>query len=309
MMKKWAGVFRKEKGVQIDYTASGSSNGIRQMIDKKNDFGGTDAPMSKDQIEEASKKGGAVLHVPLVMGGVIPCYNLPDIKEPLKFSGPVLADIFRRSIKKWNEGPLKELNPDVQLPDLDIVVVHRSDGSGTTYIWSHYLSKVSPQWAKTMGYDTNLKWPGDTIGEPQNPGVASRVANTPGAIGYVELIYAMRGDVKLQYGAVRNQKKEFVLASLETVSKAAEGDASENPVELLDHLTDSPAKGAYPICGATWAVLYEHQPEGKAGPLKEFLRWCVHEGQNYTAELQYARLPEGLVQRVDKMLERITASK
>jgi phosphate transport system substrate-binding protein len=308
MMKLWAGKYRKEKDIQLDYTSSGSGNGIRQMTDKKTDFGGTDAPMNMEQLEAARKVGGEVLHIPLVMGGVVPAYNLPDVTEPLKFTGPVLADIFLGNIKKWNEEPIKKLNPMVELPDTDIAVVHRSDGSGTTYIWSYYLSKVSPEWKEKVKYGTDLKWPVG-VGVPKNDGVAGQIANTAGAIGYVELIYALRGEKKLQYGSVRNPQKEFIRATLDSVTKAAEGKLSDNPVDLLDHLTDSPAKGAYPICGATWAVLYEKQPEGKAKLLKDLLHWFVHDGQNYTQELQYARLPEGLVGQVDKMLSRIQSAK
>jgi phosphate transport system substrate-binding protein len=307
IMKVWAGKYLKETGTQVDYTSSGSGNGIRQMMDKKNDFGGTDAPMNTEQLEAAGKIGGDVLHIPLVMGAVVPAYNLPDLKAPLKFTGPVLADIFLGNIKKWNDGAIKKLNPMAELPDMDIAVVHRSDGSGTTYIWSYYLSKVSPEWKTKVNFGTDLKWPVG-IGAQKNDGVAGQISRTPGAIGYVELIYALK-DSKLQYGSVRNHMKEDVRASLESVTKAAEGELSDNPVDLLNQLTDSPAKGAYPICGATWAVLYENQPEGKAKLLKEFLNWCIHEGQNSTQALQYARLPDGLVKRVEKMLNRIQAAK
>src|SRR5690242_20451844 len=156
-MTKWASAYNKEKGVQVDYTSSGSGNGIQQMIDKKNDFGCTDAPMSEDQLKKAAAEGGEVLHVPLVMGGVVPIYNLKDVKEPLRFTGPVLADIFLGKIKKWDDPKLKELNPKASLPSDDIAVVHRSDGSGTTYIWSDYLSKVSPEWKDIVGRGTDLK--------------------------------------------------------------------------------------------------------------------------------------------------------
>jgi len=310
MMKDWASKYRKEKDIQVDYTSTGSGNGIRTMTDQKKDFGGTDAPMNEEQLAASAKTGGEVLHIPLVMGGVVPAYNLPEVEAPLKFTGPVLADIFLGNIKKWNEGPIKKLNPMAELPDKEIAVVHRSDGSGTTYIWSYYLSKVSPEWKEKVRYGTDLKWPVGT-GVPKNDGVAGQVASTPGAIGYIELIYALRGEKKLQYGYVRNTKKEDVRASLETVTKAVSGKVSDklSPQELLDHLTDSPEEGEYPICGATWAVLYEKQPEGKAKLLKDFLRWCVHEGQNYTQELSYARLPSTLVAQVDRMLDRIQAAK
>lgn len=299
IMTKWAGVYTKDRGVRIDYTASGSGNGIQQMIDKKNDLGCTDAPMTDAQLEKAQKAGGEVLHIPLVMGGVVPAYNLADIKEPLRFNGPVLADIFLGKIKKWNDEALKKLNPGVTLPDKDIAVVHRSDGSGTTYIWSDYLSKVSATWKDQVGKGTDLKWPTGE-GFPKNDGVAGHVTRTPGAIGYVELIYALRNNI--QYGAVQNGAGNFVRASLASVTAAGEGALTKIPDDLRYSLTNAPGKDAYPICGTTWAVLYVKQPPGKGQGLAAFLRWATHEGQEYTAELQYASLPQGLVERIDQKL-------
>jgi phosphate transport system substrate-binding protein len=306
IMKKWASAYYKDKGIQIDYTSSGSGNGIQQMIQQKNDFGCTDAPMSKEQLAKARAAGGEVLHVPLVIGGVVPAYNLPGVKQPLRFTGPVLADIFLGKIKKWNEPPLKELNPMADLPDQEIAVVHRSDGSGTTYIWAYYLSKVSPAWKNKVGVGTDLSWPAG-IGVPKNDGVAGQIGRTPGALGYVELGYALTNDI--QYGAVKNPSKEYVRANLESVTKAGEGVKTESPDDLLDHLTGSPARGAYPICGATWAVLYVKQPPERARLLGDFLRWCTHDGQDYTRENQYARLPAELVRQADGLLDRLSARK
>jgi phosphate transport system substrate-binding protein len=301
MMTKWAGMYRDQKHVQIDYTSSGSGNGIQQMRDKKNDFGCTDAPMTDEQLTKAKEIGGEVIHVPLVMGGVVPIYNLSkeSVNKPLRFTGPVLADIYLGKIKKWNEKPLKDLNPGVMLPDQEIAVVHRSDGSGTTYIFSDYLCQVSPEWKEKVGKNTELKWPVG-IGAQKNDGVAGQVSRSDGAIGYVELNYAMNS--KLQYGSVKNKEGKFILASLESVTKAAEA-KKDFPEDLRFSLVDPPGEEAYPICGTTWAVLYVKQSPEKAKALREFLHWCTHEGQDATAELLYARLSPGLVRLVDQKLE------
>ena len=304
IMTKWAGAYNKEKGVQVDYTSSGSGNGIQQMIDKKNDFGCTDAPMNDEQLKKADDVGGEVLHVPLVMGAVVPIYNLKDVKEPVRFTGPVLADIFLGKIKKWDDPKLKDLNPKLALPGDEIAVVHRSDGSGTTYIWVDYLSKVSPEWKEKVGVGTDVKWP-TGVGAQKNDGVAGQVGRSPGALGYVELTFALNS--KLQYGAVQNKEGEFVLASLDSVTKAADGALKDIPADLRYSLTDAPGKEAYPICGTTWAVLYAKQPANKAKALADFLRWATHDGQQYTKDLQYARLPESLAKRVDEKIDQIKA--
>jgi phosphate transport system substrate-binding protein len=302
IMTKWAGAYASEKNVHVDYTASGSGNGIQQMIDKKNDFGCTDAPMNDAQLEKAKKAGGEVIHVPLVMGGVVPAYNLAEVKEPLRFTGAVLADIFLGKITKWNDPSLAKINPGVTLPAKEIAVVHRSDGSGTTYIWSDYLAKVSTEWKKKPGVGTDLQWPAGE-GFPKNDGVAGHVTRTPGAIGYVELIYALRNNI--QYGLVQNRSGEFIKASLESVTAAAEGAVSQIPDDLRYSLTDAPGKEAYPICGTTWAVLYAAQPRGKGTALAAFLEWATHDGQRYTSELQYASLPKALVDRVQQKIKLI----
>jgi phosphate transport system substrate-binding protein len=298
IMKKWAGLYFKAKQVQIDYSSTGSGNGIQQMIEKKNDFGCTDAPMNDEQLKKAKAEGGEVLHIPLVQGGVVPIYNLKGVAKPLRFTGPVLADIYLNKIKRWNDMRITSLNKGVDLPDQRIAVVHRSDGSGTTFIWSDYLSKVSDEWKEQVGSGTDLKWP-TGVGQPKNDGVAKHVKDTPGAIGYVELTYALNSN--LQFGSVKNRAGQFITASLESVTKAAEG--AKIPDDMRYSLTDSSAKGAYPICGTTWAVLYKDQPAEKAKLLRDFLHWCVHEGQEQCAGLYYSRLSEGLVKRIDTMLE------
>ncbi len=302
VMTRWAGVYYKDKGIRIDYTSSGSGNGIQQMLDHKNDFGCTDAPMNDDQLAKARGLGGEVIHVPLVMGGVVPAYNLKGSKEPLHFTGPVLADIFLGKIKKWNDPRIRDLNKSAELPDQEIGVVHRSDGSGTTYIFADYLSKVSPEWKNQVGVGTDLKWPAG-VGVPKNDGVAAQIARTPGGLGYVELTYALNSSIP--YGAVENREGEFVRADLQSVTRAAEGALKDIPEDLRYSLTNAPGKGGYPICGTTWAVLYTQQKPGKGKLLKDFLHWATHDGQGYPEELQYARLPAGLVQRIDQKLEKI----
>ena len=301
MMKKWAGEYAKAKGVEIDYTSSGSGNGVTQMIEKRNDFGCTDAPMNDEQLDKARKEGGDVAHVPLVMGGVVPIYNLPDVEKTLKFTGPVLADIFLGKIKKWNDQALAQINEGVALPDLAISVAHRSDASGTSYIFTDYLTKVSPEWKKQVGFSTEPKWPVGA-GAPKNPGVAQLVSSTKGALGYVELIYAEQNP-NLKFGAVQNKAGEFVLASLESVTAAAAG-LKDVPPDLRFSMTDADGKESYPISGTVWMVLYTKQT-GKASALKELIHWLTHKGQEHAKGLHYARLPQGMVEQVDKKLELI----
>ncbi len=306
VMTKWAGLYLKERGTRVDYTSSGSGNGVQQMIDRNNDFGCTDAPMTDEQLAKARAAGGEVVHVPLVMGGVVPAYNLPGVTEPLRFTGPVLADIFLGKITRWDDPRLTALNPGVSLPGREIAVVHRSDGSGTTFIWSDFLAKKSPEWKEKVGVGTDLRWPVG-VGAQKNDGVAGQVGRSPGAIGYVELSFALKSDI--QYGAVENRAGEFVRASLESVTKAAAGALTDIPDDLRYSLTDAPGAGAYPICGTTWAVCYVAQPPGKGKALADFLRWATHEGQAHVEELQYARLPGGLVKRAERQLEKLAAGR
>ena len=302
MMSKWTSVYDKEKGIKINYTSIGSGGGIRQMTDKTLDFGCTDAPMTDDQLKAASEKGGDVVHIPLVMGGVVPVYNLPGVEKPVKFTGLLLADIYLGKIKKWNDPALKAINPDVEFPDQDIVVVHRSDGSGTTYIFVEYLSKVSPEWKSKVGVNTSVDWPVG-VGQKGNEGVAGQVARTAGSIGYVELIYALQN--KIKFGSVQNSAGEFVSASLDSVSAAAKNALTNIPESLRYSLTDAPGKDSYPISGTDWAVVYKNLPAGVAEEVVGFFRWVLHEGQGYAGELHYAPLPEELVKLADKKLDEI----
>jgi phosphate ABC transporter phosphate-binding protein len=302
LLTKWAGDYYRSTGNQIDYTISGSGNGIRQMIDQKNDFGCTDAPMNDEQLARAKALGGEVLHIPLIMGGVVPAYNLKDMAEPLVFSGPVLADIFLGKITRWNDPQLKALNPKASLPDQEIAVVHRAEGSGTTYVWVEYLSKVSPEWKEKVGVGTDVKWP-TGIGAQMNDGVASQINRTTGAVGYIELTFALKS--KLPFGFVVNAAGKPIQASLASLTKAAEAAAAGVPDDLRYSLTNAPGDEAYPIVATVWAVAYAKQNPGKAKALKEFFRWMLHEGQESAAELSYARLSKNLIEKAEHRLEKL----
>jgi phosphate ABC transporter phosphate-binding protein len=306
MMDEWAKTYRNEKKVEVNYQSKGSSTGIEQMTNQEIDFGCSDAPMNPQQLKTAEGKGGKVVHIPLVMGAVVPVYNLPGVEKPLQFSGPVLADIFRRQITNWNDEALKKLNPGVMLPDKEIKVVHRSDGSGTNYIFTEFLSKVSPAWEKQIKYGTSVNWPEGTIGEKGNEGVSKSVKDTPGAIGYVELLYALK--IGMKYGAVQNRESKFILADLQSVTAAAKGALKDIPPDLRFSLTNASGEDAYPISGTVWAICYVKQPKDKAQPLKTFLHWVTHEGQEQAAALHYARLPQELIALIDAKLNEIQAA-
>ena len=306
MMSKWASEYEKAKGAQVNYQSIGSGGGIQQMTAKTFDFGCTDSPMNEEQLKKCLDNGSEAVHIPLVMGAVVPAYTLEEVKEPLRFSGPVLADIFLGKVKKWNDKALADLNPGVTLPDKDISVVHRSDGSGTTYIWVDYLAKVSPEWKTKVGVGTSVNWPVG-IGQKGNEGIAGQVRRSAGSIGYVELIYAIQTDIP--YGVVKNRAGEFVTPSLESVTAAAEGSLENIPDDLRYSITDSPGKGVYPISGTVWAVVYGKLPAAKGKEVVDFLRWVTHEGQAFTKDLHYAPLPEGLVKRLEKKLDAIEVGK
>jgi phosphate transport system substrate-binding protein len=300
LMKKWSAEYYRAHDVQVDYASTGSTNGIADMITRKIDFGCTDAPMTDEQLSKARAAGGEVVHLPLVIGGVVPIYNLEGIDKPLNFTGKILADIYLGKIKKWNHSDIQQANAGVNLPNVDILTVHRSDGSGTTDIFTDYLSKVSDEWRKGPGHGTQIDWPAGGVGEPKNPGVAGHVQRTAGAIGYVELIYALES--KLPYGAVENREHKFVRATLESVTAAADNALADIPKDLRYSITDAKGETSYPICGTTWAVLYQKPDPAKAQALGAFFRWATHEGQAMTTELQYSALPKGLVERVDEKL-------
>jgi phosphate transport system substrate-binding protein len=306
MMSKWAGEYEKAKGVQVNYQSIGSGGGIQQMTAKTFDFGCTDGPMNEEQLQKAKDVGGDVVHIPLTMGAVVPAYNLDEVKEPLTFTGPLLADIYLAKVKKWNDKAIQDLNPGVKLPDKDIGVVHRSDGSGTSYVWTDYLSKVSPEWKKKVGVGTSLDWPCGE-GAKGTEGVSGRVKATPGAIGYIELTYALQN--KIKYGAVKNKEDVAVTADLKSITAAADNALKDIPDDLRYSITNPDGKDSYPISGTVWAVIYVHQPADKGRAVVDFLRWCTHDGQQFCEGLQYAKLPKGLVERLDKKLDAVQVGK
>jgi phosphate transport system substrate-binding protein len=305
LMSKWASEYAKQSTVQVNYQSIGSGGGIQQTISKIFDFGCTDAPLNAEQDQKAKASGGEVVHVPLSMGAVVPAYVLPGITEPLKFDGQALAGIFLGKITAWNDPALKALNPGVNLPDTAITVVHRSDGSGTSFIWSDYLSKVSDEWKNKVGAATSLNWPAG-VGQKGNEGVAGQITRTPGAIGYVELIYALQN--KIPYGLVQNKEGKFIKGSLDSVTAAANGALKEIPADLRYSLTNAPGAESYPISGTTWAILYVDQPKDKMKEVTGFLEWALHDGQKYSGTLNYAPLPQGLVEKAEAKLKQVKAA-
>src|SRR5512132_3071604 len=298
---KWFSEYNKlHPEVQINYQPIGSGGGIRQLTNQTVFFGATDGPMTTEQMQQAA---GKVLHLPTVLGGVVPVYNIPGVDAQLKFSGKVLADIILGKVAKWNDSAIAALNPGVKLPGTDIVICHRSDGSGTTYIWVDYLSKVSPEWKKTVGVATSVNWPVG-VGGKGNEGVAGLVKQTPGAIGYVELIYALQN--KIDFGSVQNMAGEFVRASLDSVTKAAAATKGKMPPDFRVSITNAPGAGVYPISSFTWLLFYENPKDKKAArTMTDFMRWALHDGQKYCADLGYAPLPEEVVAMEMEALKKI----
>jgi phosphate transport system substrate-binding protein len=298
---KWFAEYnRMHPNVQINYQPIGSGGGIRQLSAGTVFFGASDGPMTNDQIYAA---GFPVLHLPTVLGGVVPVYNIPGVDAELRFTGPVLANIFLGRITKWSDPAIKAVNPHVNLPNDDITIVHRSDGSGTNYIWCDYLSKVSPDFRKTVGVSTSVNWPAG-VGGKGNEGVAGLVKQTPGAIGYVELIYALQN--KISYGPVQNSAGEFVRATTETVSNAAAGAAKAMPRDFRVSITNAPGRDVYPISSFTW-LLFNERPSDrvKSRTMVDFVRWALTEGQRFAPELGYAPLPKEVVALEMQALGRI----
>jgi phosphate transport system substrate-binding protein len=306
MMVQWSYVYgAREGGCKIDYRGLGSGSGIKHLIENDVDFACTDGPMSDEEMEMARKAVGEVIHIPLVLGAVVPVYNLEEISEPLQFTGPVLADIFLGKIKKWNEEPIRKLNPNVKLPDIEIRVVHRRDKSGTTYVWCDYLAKTSPEWEKHVGKGNDPKWPvGDAVN--LNEGMADFVLETPGSIGYVELSYAYSKDLTI--GRVQNRENEFVRVTLKSVTTAVNNALVHIPDDLRFSVTDAPGKGSYPISSATWAVVYVNQRHGNGRQLVDFLKWAVDDGQQYAEASFYAKLPPRLVELAGRKIDQIKVS-
>jgi phosphate transport system substrate-binding protein len=298
---KWFSEYNKlHPNIEINYQSIGSGGGIKQLSNQTVFFGATDGPMTQDQILAAP---GKVLHLPTVLGGVVPIYNIPGVDAELKFSGKVLADIILGKIAKWNDPAIASLNPGVKLPGTDITVAHRADGSGTTYIFVDYLSKVSPDFKQKVGVATAVQWPVG-VGGKGNEGVAGLVKQTPGAIGYVELIYALQN--KLDYGSVQNMEGEFVRCTIDAVTAAASVAATQMPKDFRVSITNAPGKGVYPISSFTWLLFYESpKDKAKARTMADFLKWALTDGQKYAKDLGYAPLPANVVQLELEAIKRI----
>ena len=288
---KWFAEYNKLKSnVQINYQSIGSGGGIRQLTNQTVFFGATDGPMTPEQMQGAP---GKILHLPTVLGAVVPIYNLPGASGEIKFNGPVLADIFLGKIAKWDDPAIAKLNSGMKLPSTDITVVHRSDGSGTSYIWVDYLAKVSPEWLKKVGVNTSVNWPVG-LGGKGNEGVSGLVQQTPGSLGYVELIYALQN--KIAYGSVQNAEGEFVRATIQAVTAAAGAAVKSMPKDFRVSITNAPGKGVYPISSFTWILLYEN-PKDKAQSkvMVDFMKWALTDGQKFAGDLGYAPLPAEVV--------------
>ncbi len=300
MYSKWFSEYNKlHPDVQINYQSIGSGGGIRQVLNGTVDFGASDGPMTDEQLKEAKTK---IVHIPTVLGADVPAYNVPGISGEIKFTPEALAGIFLGKIQSWNDPALTKVNPGVNFPNQQIIVVHRSDGSGTTYIFTDYLSKVSKDWEATVGKGTSVKWPVG-LGGKGNEGVAGQIRQLQGSIGYVELIYAVEN--KITYGSVKNAAGNFVKASLDGVTEAA-ASAPKMPPDFRVSITNAPGKTAYPISSFTWLLIPEQAKDPKKGKIiTDFLDWMVSDGQKMTNQLSYAPLPESVVEKVKAAIKQI----
>lgn len=286
---KWFSEYNKlHPDVQINYQSIGSGGGIRQVLAGTLDFGASDGPMSDDQLAQARFK---ILHIPTVLGAVVPAYNIPGVNAELKFSPDVLADIFLGKITTWNDARITKENPGVNLPGTQIVIVHRSDGSGTTYIFTDYLSKISKEWKDSVGKGTSVSWKGG-MGGKGNEGVAGYIRNIQGSIGYIELIYALQN--KITYGVVKNAAGVYVKATLDSTTAAAA--SAKMPADFRVSITNAPGKDSYPIASFTWLLIPQPSKDAKKGQvIKDFLQWMSTDGQKMTEQLSYAPLPQSVV--------------
>jgi phosphate transport system substrate-binding protein len=298
--QKWFSEYGKgHPDVRFNYQSIGSGGGIRQVLAQTVDFGASDGPMTDEQLSQAKFK---ILHIPTVLGAVVPAYNIPGVSGEVKFTPEALAGIFLGKITTWNDAAIAGPNPGVNLPNQPIIVVHRSDGSGTSYIFTDYLSKVSSDWASGAGKGTSVKWPVG-LGGKGNEGVAGMIRQMPGSIGYIELIYAVQN--KIPYGVVKNASGSFVKASLESVTAAA-ASAKNMPADFRVSITNAPGKDAYPISSFTWLLIPQKSKDANKGKiLADFLNWMVDDGQKMTADLTYAPLPENVAAKVKGTIKQV----
>jgi phosphate transport system substrate-binding protein len=299
MYSKWFSQYHKtHPEVEINYQSIGSGGGIRQVLAGTVDFGASDGPMTDEQLAQAKTK---ILHVPTVLGADVPAYNL-NVAAELKFTPEALAGIFLGKITTWNDPALAKANPTLKLPSDPIIVIHRSDGSGTTFIWTDYLSKVSPEWKSQVGTGTSVKWPVG-LGGKGNEGVAGMLRQMPGSVGYVELVYAVQNNI--HYGAVENSAGDFVKASVETVTAAA-ASVKNMPADFRVSIVNAPGKNAYPISSFTWLLVPAQSKDAAKGRiLADFLNWMVSDGQKMTADLTYAPLPEDVAAKVKAEIQQV----
>ena len=303
LYSKWFSDYAREKGVKINYQSIGSGGGIRQLSEGTVDFGASDGPMSDEELSRA--KGGPILHVPTVLGAVVLTYNLPEIKDTLTFTGELLADIFLGRVTRWDDARIAALNADIKLPDRDILVVHRSDGSGTTYVFTDYLAAVSEAWRSGPGKGKEIQWPVG-LGGKGNEGVAGQVKQTPGTLGYTELAYAKQN--RLPVAAVRNASGADVVPTIESITAAAAEAARTLPVntDYRISIVNAPGAASYPISSFTWILVYEQQPDSAKGrKLLDFLRWALTEGEAEAAALDYAPLPESMSASLRQRLDSV----
>ena len=302
---KWFSEYNKKNPtIQINYQSVGSGAGIKQATEGTVDFGASDGPMKDEQIKAyTDKHGSGILHFPTVLGAVVPTYNIPGVTGTLNFTPEALAGIFLGKVTKWNDPLIASANKGVNLPANDIVVVHRSDGSGTSYIWTDYLSKVSDEWKSKVGTNASVNWPVG-LGGKGNEGVTGLVKQTPNSIGYVELIYAAQN--KVDYGSVKNSSGAFVKADLAGVSAAAAGAAKDMPDDFRVSITNPPGKAAYPISSFTWLLIPEKFSDAaKRDAMKSFLKWALTDGQGLVEDLSYAKLPKSVVDKELKAISKV----
>jgi phosphate transport system substrate-binding protein len=304
MYSKWFSDYHKlHSDVQINYQSIGSGGGIRQVTEGTVDLGASDMPMTDAQLGEAQGKlKTKILNLPSVLGAVVPAYNIPGVSGEVKFTPDALAEIFLGRVTKWNDKAITSVNPGVNFPDRDIIVIHRSDGSGTTFIWTDYLSKVSSDWKNQVGSGTSVKWP-IGLGGKGNEGVAGSIRQLQGSIGYVELIYAVQNNIP--FGSVKNAAGVFLKASLEGVTAAA-ASAPKMPADFRVSITNAPGKDAYPISSFTWLLIPQQSKDAAKGKiLADFLNWMVTDGQKMTNALSYAPLPDAVVQKEKEAIKQI----
>jgi phosphate transport system substrate-binding protein len=302
---KWFDVYHQKTGIEFNYQSIGSGGGVKQVIEGTVDFGASDAAMSEDEMKAVKDKQGTdILHTPTVMGAVVVTYNLKAAGAGLKLTPEVLSDIFLGKITKWNDSKISKINSGKKLPNEPIIVTHRSDGSGTTNIFTDYLSKVSKEWKDKVGTGKSVNWPVG-LGGKGNEGVAGLVKQTEGAIGYVELAYAVQN--KLEYASLKNKAGNFIVPSFESVSAAAEGASKNMPADLRVSLTNADGKNSYPISGFTWLLVYKNMKnQQKMDALKTFLKWALTDGESYAKDLYYAPLPKEVVKLCQKKVDQIT---